>query len=99
MCKPSANTAFLKGFRYMFSFSLIVLSVLFFFMVGISKSSELRISNVLLGFSGIMLLALVVSFLTAYSGIKKGIEAGQTSDSEIFRKNGRLNLNFFKKLD
>lgn len=68
-------------------------------MVGISKNSELRVSNVLLGFSGIMLLALVVSFLTAYSGIKKGIEAGQTADSEIFRKNGRLNLNFFKKLD
>lgn len=95
MCKPDANTAFLKGFRYMFSFSFIVLSVLFFFMLSISNSSELKISNVLLGFSGIILLALVVSFLTVYTGIKKGIEAGETSDSEIFRKNGKLNINIF----
>lgn len=96
MKKTTANAAFLKGLRYMFWFALAVLSALFIFSVSISASEKLQLKNVLLGYAGVVITSLIIAFLVAYTGVKKGIEEGESSDSEIFRKNGKLNLNFFK---
>jgi len=95
--KPRANTAFLKGMRYFLSFSLILLSCLFLFSVGISTKEPILLSNFLLGYVGIVITSIVISFLVCYTGVKKAIEAGEAADDKILTRDGKLSINVFKK--
>ncbi|MCK8129323.1 hypothetical protein MTF66_30215 [Pseudoalteromonas sp. 2CM39R] len=95
--KPRANTAFLKGMRYSLSFFLIVLSCLYFFMVGLRAEEPIILINLLLGYAGIVFTAFFISFLVCYVGTKRGIEAGESADDKIFTRDGKLNINIFKK--
>ncbi len=95
--KPRANTAFLKGMRYMFSFSLIVLLCLFLFSVGISSKGPVLFNNFMLGYLGIVITSLLISFLVCYVGVKKGINAGETADNKILTRDGNISINIFKK--
>jgi len=95
--KPRANTAFLKGMRYALSFFLILLSCLYFFMVGMRAKDPILLSNFLLGYAGIVFTAFSISLLVCYVGVRRGIEAGEAADDKIFTRDGKLSINIFKK--
>ncbi|EHK9005503.1 hypothetical protein KCU40_004438 [Vibrio vulnificus] len=95
--KPRANTVFLEGMRYMLTFSLILLTCLFLFSVGLSSEGVFNATNFLIAYAGIVLTALLISFLVCYVGIKKAIDAGEAIDDKIFTRDGKLSINFFKK--
>lgn len=97
MKKPTANSAFIKGFRYLFWLCFLVFSALFVFSVSLSLKGELKLVNFLMGYSGIVLLSFVISFFSTFYIIKKGIEDGDVPEGDILKKDSKLNINIFKK--
>lgn len=97
MSDVTANSVFLKGFRYMFWIWLVLLSAVFLLSVSVRSEGDIETVNLLIAYMGIIAVALFVSFITAYFIVKKAIEAGELTDINIFTKNGRLSLNIFTK--
>jgi hypothetical protein len=96
MIKKTANQAFLKGMRYLFFYSLTILSALFVLSVALT-GKEIFLENLLLGYSVIVLTAFVISFITVFRGVKQAIADGEVDDENIFKKNGVLSINFLRK--
>lgn len=96
MTKMTANQAFLKGMRYLFSYSFSILSALFILKVSLS-SNEIIFTNLLLGYSLIVLTAFIFSLLIVWGGVRKAIADGEVDDENIFKKNGVLSINFLRK--
>lgn len=96
MIKTTANQVFLKGMRYLFFYSLTILSGLFVLSVALT-GKEIFLKNFLLGYSFIVLTAFVISFITVLWAVKQAIASGEVDDENIFKKNGVLSINFLRK--
>ncbi|GAA5129979.1 hypothetical protein [Thalassotalea piscium] len=97
MQNVSANSVFLKGFRYMFWIWLVLLTLVFLLSVSLRAEVSIEITNLAFAYIGIVVTSLFLSFITAYFIVKKAIDSGEISDSNIFTKGGKLSLNIFSQ--
>ena len=91
MTKPTANSVFVKGVRYMFSLWTVILLGLLTLSISL-RSGTADIKGVLIAYSLAVLLALVLSLISVYPLVKKAVDKGETSDKNIWLKNGKLKI-------
>ena len=95
--KPTANKVFLQGLKYLFWMLAFWLEMGVLISVSFTESDDLLLTNVLMGVSFVLGAAYLLAFFIVYFATRQAIAAGETSDSNILTKNGKLNINIFKK--
>ena len=93
----TANKAFLKAFRYIFIYAMSIIGGGIIALTLFRGGGEINLLRIFYTFLIAFSASSLIGFLIAYFGVKEAIKAGEVANQNMFKENGKLSLNFFRK--
>lgn len=93
----SANKVFLKAFRYIFIYAMCIIGGGIIALTLFRGGGEINFLRIFYTLLTAFAASSLIGFLIAYFGVKEAIKAGEVADQNMFKENGKLSLNFFRK--